>query len=62
MVVNTTTTNPPQATTQTNLYPPIGRAGYQDEEEVYVNGSTYVWSESEQKWNKLASTGSRGQL
>ena len=62
VVVNTTTTNPPQATTQTNLYPPIGRAGYQDEEEVYVNGSTYVWSESEQKWNKLASTGSRGQL
>ena len=60
--VTTTTSTPTNTSTPANTYPPVGRKGVNDEEEVYVNGSTYVWSESEQKWNKLASTGSKGQL
>lgn len=34
----------------TNLYPPIGRAGYQDEEEAYYNGKLYIWDALVEVW------------
>ena len=34
-----------------NLYPPIGRRGVEDEEEVFYNGKTWTWFEEEESWN-----------
>ena len=41
---NTTTTPP------STQYPPIGRKGVEDEEEVLFNGELYSWIESLQQW------------
>ena len=57
----TNTSNSTNNTTQNNTYPPIGRKGIQDEEEVFYNGSVYTWNESNQKWELFASTGAGGQ-
>lgn len=51
-------TNTPPTPTQ---YPPIGRAGVEDEEEVFFNGKLYSWLESSQKWELQSSTGSGNQ-
>ena len=41
------------AETTSNSYPPIGRSGVEDEEEVYFNGKTWVWNEDDEVWEIL---------
>jgi len=48
--VTTTTSTPTNTSTPSNLYPPIGRKGVEDEEEVYVNGSIYIWDNNTENW------------
>jgi len=40
-----------------NLYPPIGRKGVEDEEEVFYNGKTWTWFEDTETWNITNSDG-----
>ena len=40
-----------------NLYPPIGRRGVEDEEEVFYNGKTWTWFEDTETWNRTNSDG-----
>ena len=40
-----------------NLYPPIGRRGVEDEEEVFYNGKTWTWFEDTETWNITNSDG-----
>ena len=42
-----------------NLYPPIGRKGVEDEEEVFYNGKTWTWFEDTETWNITNSDGDR---
>jgi len=42
-----------------NLYPPIGRKGVEDEEEVFYNGKTWTWFEDTETWNRTNSDGDR---
>ena len=48
--ITATTTTPTQITTPINTYPPIGRMGIEDEEEVYLNGKTYIWDDNVKEW------------
>lgn len=36
-----------------NLYPPIGRAGVEDEEEVFYNGRSWEWNADDGVWEQL---------
>jgi len=36
-----------------NLYPPIGRRGVEDEEEVFYNGRAWEWNADDEVWEKL---------
>jgi len=40
-----------------NLYPPIGRKGVEDEEEVFYNGKTWTWFEDTETWMLTNSDG-----
>lgn len=42
-----------------NLYPPIGRKGVEDEEEVFYNGKTWTWFEEDESWNLVNRDGDR---
>jgi len=44
---STDTTNSPPPS---NQYPPIGRAGIEDSEEVFKNGELYVWNAEFNEW------------
>ena len=39
------------------LYPPIGRKGIEDAEEVFYNGKTWTWFEDTETWNRTNSDG-----
>jgi hypothetical protein len=38
------------APTQTNLYLPVGRAGFSNGEQITVGNKIYIWNEGSQTW------------